>query len=296
MSTAAHTEFFMRQQPRLRALGYRLLGSVSDAEDIVQEAYLRWSKVDPAKLDQPEAYLSRIVTRLCLDHLKSARVRRETYVGPWLPEPLVAESNWTTSSEAGVAHDVSYAFMLLLDRLTAKERAAFVLHDVFGLSFDDIGATLGSSAAACRKLAERARTQLRPSTTTAPALAPAMAEHPTTRVFMEALRNGDLDGLRRSLTEDAVLVSDGGARVRAARRPILGREKIARMFARLSEQNYRPHTLLPMVVNGLPGLVVQTSAGPSGTFAFELEGDRIRRIYVVRNPDKLRHLTRTRHS
>ncbi|HEY8932525.1 MAG TPA: RNA polymerase sigma factor SigJ [Rariglobus sp.] len=283
------TEFFMRHQTRLRALGYRLLGSVSDAEDIVQEAYLRWSKAEPAHLDQPAAYLSRIVTRLCIDHLKSARARRETYVGPWLPEPLVAATEWTADSEAGVAHDVSYAFILLLDRLSPAERAAFVLHDVFGLTFEDIAATLDRTPASCRQLASRARMQLRPAPDTTPATT-AKPEHPAAGAFIAALKSGDIEGLRRSLTADAVLVSDGGAKVRAARRPILGREKIARMFARLSAENYRPHDLLPAVINGLPGLVVRTAAGIAGTFAFEMEGDRIHRVYVVRNPEKLRHL------
>ena len=269
-------------------MGYRLLGSVSDAEDIVQEAYLRWSKAGFATLDRPAAYLSRIVTRLCLDHLKSARVRRETYVGPWLPEPLVAATEWTADSEAGVAHDVSYAFMLLLDRLSPPERAAFVLHDVFGLTFEDIAATLARTPASCRQLASRARAQLRPSAAATPV--PAAPEHPAARLFIAALKAGDIEGLRRSLTADAVLVSDGGAKVRAARRPILGREKIARMFARLSAENYRPHDLVPAAVNGLPGLVVRTAAGIAGTFAFEPEGDLIRRVYVVRNPEKLRHL------
>jgi RNA polymerase sigma-70 factor (ECF subfamily) len=294
MSTAAadvRTELFMRLRPRLQALGYRLLGSVSDAEDIVQEAYVRWSRLDPTTLDRPEAYLARIVTRLCIDHLKSARVRRETYVGPWLPEPLVTDAGWTTEPEAGLAHDVSYAFMLLLERLSPLERAAFVLHDVFGLPFDDIGATLGRSSATCRQLASRARGQLRPGETPPPTAA-VDAEHPVARIFMNALQTGDLDALRRALAEDAVLISDGGAKARAARRPILGRERIARMFARLSAKSYRPHRLLPTMINGLPGLVLHTSEGPTGTFALELAGDVIRRIYVVRNPDKLRHLGR----
>ncbi len=302
MSAAAdaRTELFIRMRPRLQALGYRMLGSVSDAEDVVQEAYVRWSRLDPMTLDRPEAYLARIVTRLCLDHLKSARVRRVSYVGPWLPEPLVTDAGWTSEPVAGLAHDVSYAFMLLLEKLTPLERAAFVLHDVFGLPFEDIGATLARSPATCRRLASRAREQLRrrevsPLSTspTSPTSPTSGTEHPVARVFMDALQSGDLEALRRALAEDAVLISDGGAKARAARRPILGRERIARMFARLSAKSYRPHRLLSAVVNGLPGLVVVTSDGPTGTFALELEGELIRRIYVVRNPDKLRHLAAT---
>lgn len=300
-SNDARTELFIRMRPRLQALGYRLLGSVSDAEDVVQEAYVRWTRGDAASLERPEAYLARIVTRLCLDHLKSARVRRVSYVGPWLPEPLVTDAGWTSEPVAGLAHDVSYAFMLLLEHLSPLERAAFVLHDVFGLPFDDIGATLGRSPATCRRLASRARGQLRrrevtppsppsPPSPTSPSAPTSGAGHPVARVFMDALQSGDLDALRRALAEDAVLISDGGAKARAARRPILGRERIARMFARLSAKSYRPHRLLPATVNGLPGLIVATSDGPTGTFALELAGDLIRRIYVVRNPDKLRHV------
>lgn len=304
MSTAVpdvRTALFVRMRPRLQALGYRLLGSVSDAEDVVQEAYVRWSRLEAAMPERPEAYLARIVTRLCLDHLKSARVRRETYVGPWLPEPLVTDAGWTTEPEAGLAHDVSYAFMLLLERLSPLERAAFVLHDVFGLSFDDIGATLGRSPAACRQLASRARGQLRAEETredaraaagTKMTAAVANEEPPVARVFREALQSGNLEALRRALADDAVLISDGGAKARAARRPILGRERIARMFARLSAKNYRPHRLVPAVVNGLPGLILRTNEGPAGTFALEVADGVIRRIYVVRNPDKLRHLGR----
>jgi RNA polymerase sigma-70 factor (ECF subfamily) len=214
-------------------------------------------------------------------------MRRETYVGPWLPEPLVADAGWTTEPVAGLAHDVSYAFMLLMERLSPLERAAFVLHDVFGLPFEDIGETLGRSPATCRRLASRARAHLRPGEVRPRA---ATAEHPVARVFMHALQSGDLEALRQALADDAVLISDGGAKARAARRPILGRERIARMFARLSAKNYRPHRLCPCVINGLPGLILQTNEGPAGTFSLELAEDRIHRIYVVRNPDKLRHL------
>lgn len=289
MSPAAHTEFFMRQQPRLRALGYRMLGSVSDAEDIVQEAYLRWAKVDAGTIEQPRAYLSRIVTRLCLDYLKSARVRRETYVGPWLPEPLLADAGWSSEPESGIAHDVGYAFMLLLDRLSPAERAAFVLHDVFGFSFDEIGATLGRSPESCRKLASRARARVKPPEPT-PATSGDPEQHPATRTFLEAMQSGDINALRQVLTEDAVLISDGGSKTRAARRPILGRDRIARMFAQLSAKNYQPHVLTPTTINGLPGLIVQSTSGPVSTFAFELSGNLIHHLYVVRNPDKLRHV------
>ncbi len=280
---------FSRHRPHLLAVAYRFLGSVSEAEDIVQDAYLRWAATDTASIDNPRAFLTRVTARLCLDHLKSARVRREHYVGPWLPEPLVSLEGSDQTDEPAARDDVSHALLLALERLSPLERAAFVLHDLFGQDFDEVAATLQRSPAACRQLATRARRHVR-------------SDRPRFRVprhegarlvdaFLEAARSGDLAGLTGLLAADAVLLSDSGGKVRAARREVLGASRIALLFTSLTRRHGPPQSALPVIVNGVPGLLMQDSAGLLQTLAFDVRDGRIQALYLMRNPEKLRHLS-----
>jgi RNA polymerase sigma-70 factor (ECF subfamily) len=292
---AERAQRYDREHARsLRALAYRMLGSRSEAEDIVQEAWLRWAQVDESTVQHAGAYLSRLVTNLCLDKLGSAAARREQYVGVWLPEPLMnEETGWSPGPEmqAEFAQDVSVAFMLALERLSPLERAAFLLHEVFDLDFDEIGQRLERSAAACRQLASRARDHVK-----ADYARREVEEEERERLFAafsEAVRNFDVDALAKVLTEDAVMLADGGGKVSAVPRPLHGGALIAQTlisFARLPTS--RTWRLEPARINGLPGCLifddatnhlVQTIAlAPSAT-----EPGRIGALYIQRNPDKL---------
>ncbi len=287
-SAAAPSSPFEQHRDFLQALAYRLLGTVSDAEDIVQETYLRWAKSERTAITEPRAYLARITTRLCLDHIKSARVRRETYIGQWLPEPLVQAADFTEKPADDLAHDISYALMLALERLTPLERAAFLLHDVFGLPFGEIAGTLNRTSATCRQLATRARTHVRaarPRFTV-----PVTDGERLAAQFMHATQTGDVAGLTSLLTEDAVLHSDGGGIVRAALRPILGRNRITRFFVGILAKNGPAARSEVAAINGQPGFIKSDGTSFIGVFTLEFSEGKISAIYLMRNPEKLRHL------
>ncbi|WP_342250536.1 sigma-70 family RNA polymerase sigma factor [Sphingomonas sp. OTU376] len=269
-------------RPRLARIAYRMLGSVADAEDVVQDAFLRWLDTDRDQVREPEAFLRRVVTRLCLDQLKSARVRRETYVGPWLPEPVVEEED--------EVEDVTLPLMMALERLSPLERAAFLLHDVFGVSFDEVGETIGRDPAAARQLASRARSHVR--------AARPRYEMPKEKgleiaaAFFAASRSGDMGALRGLLAGDVATWSDGGGKVHAGLRPIHGLDdnmklytSLARFFAKEMSRIVRYG-----MINGLPGFVSIEPGGVLQTTALAIEDGRITGIYVTRNPDKLGHL------
>lgn len=281
--------FEERRRPLLR-LAYRMLGSVAEAEDAVQEAWLRWQAADRAAVADPAAFLTTVVTRLCLDQLKSARTRRETYVGAWLPEPLVESLTTDPMADDGLADDLSVALMLTLERLSPLERAAFLLHDVFDLDFDTVARVLGRGNAACRKLAARAREHVRAS----PARYPASPDkgEALTRAFLAATHQGDVAALQRLLAADAVLVADGGGKRPAVMNPLRGAERIARFFAGLSRKyaDAVPATAALVRINGLPGYVFTAADGLPQTTALEIDGDRIAAVYIMRNPDKLAHV------
>lgn len=270
-------------RPRLVRVAYRMLGSVADAEDVVQDAFIRWLGTDRTAVREPEAFLRRIVTRLCLDQLKSARVQRETYVGPWLPEPMIEE-------ESEADEDVTLPLMLALERLSPLERAAFLLHDVFGLGFDEVGQSVGRDAAACRQLAARARAHVRDA-------------RPRYRIekahgleiagaFFAASRSGDMAALGAMLAADVSLHSDGGGKRPAAVRPALGFAQVMRVHKALAVLNrkYGSTLLRTCVINGLPGFVTREADGEVQTTALDISGGKVTAIYVMRNPDKLRHL------
>ncbi len=275
---------FEAQRPRLLRLGYRMLGSVSEAEDVLQDAWLRWTRVEDG-VDAPAAYLTRIVTRLCLDQMKSARARRETYVGSWLPEPLLG----STDPDERVADDVTLTLMLALERLSPLERAAFLLHDVFGVDLSEVAATLEREPAAVRQLAVRARKHVqdgRPRYRMAEAEADRIA-----RAFFAASRDGDTTALASLLARDVEIHSDGGGRVHAFRNVIRGIDHVQRLFAKLAGKPYfQPVLLRTAIIDGLPGFVSRDRGGVLQTTALDVCDGQIAAIYMVRNPEKLRHI------
>lgn len=281
---------FEAHRAHLKGLAYRMLGSVSEAEDAVQDAYLRWHEAARGEIENPRAYLSRVITRLCLDRLKSARRRREIYVGPWLPEPLIADADLVTMPEESVAGDVSVALLLVLERLSPLERAAFILHDVFDMDFDEVAAALGRSEATCRQLARRARVHVDEAK---PRFAVAREDgRKIAKAFFAASRSGDAGAIKALLAETAMLHTDGGGRKAAALNLIEGADKISRFYAGLTQKLGR---IVPLwskwtTINGLPGVVTIEHDGTLQTTAFEVEGERVTAVYVVRNPDKLKHI------
>ena len=288
---------FEPHRRRLLGLAYRMLGSIAEAEDAVQDAYLRWHDADRDHVTDPRAFLTTATTRICLDVLRSARARREKYVGPWLPEPVVDTKALAPDAQTELAEDLSIALLLALDRLSPLERAAFLLHDVFDCSFTQVASALDRSEAACRQLASRARTHVREARPRDAAVARDRADEPTTRheelvsAFVDAARSGDLDALMSMLAEDARLVADGGGKVQAALNVIQGANRIARFIVGVGPKGLSGTTLRFRPVNDLPGLIAHSPDGYVQTVAFEIEDNRIRTIYSVRNPEKLKHLT-----
>jgi RNA polymerase sigma-70 factor (ECF subfamily) len=269
----------------LGGLAYRMLGSVAEAEDVVQDAFLRWREVDRAAVSEPRAYLARVVSRLCLDRMKSASHRREQYVGMWLPEPVVA------APAESLADDLSVALLLALERLSPLERAAFLLHDVFDMDYAAVAQALESSEAACRQLAARARTHVRkdrPRYPTSDADAREIAN-----AFVFAAASGDLSEFARLLAEDAVYYADAGGKRRAALNPVVGKERIVAFFRGLRAKGsgaFTAQRVEPVTLNGLAGFVFHTAEGTE-TMAVEVEHGAIVAVYQVRNPDKVRHLS-----
>ncbi|MBZ6075721.1 sigma-70 family RNA polymerase sigma factor [Microvirga puerhi] len=276
---------FGAYRPRLIRLAYRMLGSMSEAEDIVQEAYIRWHGTDRAAIREPGAFLSRMVTRLCLDHLKSARVRRETYIGSWLPEPVV-ESALDPDGE----DDLSLTLMMALERLSPLERAAFLLHDVFGMDFEQVATTLDRDPAACRQLAARARKHVRDAR---PRFTVSSDEgRRITDAFFTASRTGDLATLQNLLAENVVAYSDGGGIRKAFLNPLLGIRRVAGFFAGAARKwdSDIPSVVYRGLIDGLPGVITRESDGELQSLALQIENGLVTAIYIVRNPEKLRHV------
>ena len=272
-------------RPKLQRVAYRMLGSVADAEDVVQEAFIRWMGTDRDEVREPEAFLRRTVTRLCLDHLKSARHQRETYIGPWLPEPVVAPMVDEEEED-----DVTLPLMLALERLSPLERAAFLLHDVFGLGFDEVAATIDRDEAACRQLAARARVHVRearPRFKVEKQRGLELAE-----AFFAASRNGDMTALRTMLSADVSIHADGGGKRSAITRPVFGAELVLKLHEALAAHFVKAPSQLVRVglINGLPGFITREADGELQTTALEIADGQIAAIYIVRNPDKLKHL------
>jgi RNA polymerase sigma-70 factor (ECF subfamily) len=271
-------------RPRLIRIAYRMLGSVADAEDVVQDAFIRWLNTDRDAVREPEPYLRRVVTRLCLDQLKSARHRRETYIGPWLPEPVIEATDDETD-------DITLPLMMALERLSPLERAAFLLHDVFGASFDEIAETIDREPAACRQLAGRARDHIH---TARPRFA-VPEEHglEIAAAFYAASRGGDMRQLRSLLAADVTAYADGGGKVRALTEPVVGLESVIQAHAALAPifAAHMSRLVRYGLINGLPGFVTLEEGGTLQTTALEIKNGKVAAIYVMRNPDKLRHLS-----
>lgn len=285
----------MGERRRLINLAYRLLGSLADAEDVVQETYVRWYAMSPgqqAAIRSPGGWLTTVAGRICLDVLGSARARRERYVGEWLPEPL-PDSVERTGAEADPAEritldeSVGMAFLVVLESMTPAERVAFVLHDVFRYPFADVAEIVGRTPAACRQLATSARRRVREAR---PPATPEAQRAGVVRDFKEAWQAKDIGALVRLLDPDAVATSDGGGLVTALPAPLHGGEPIARFLTGLVT-GAPELTVLERAVNGQPGLVVQLDGVVEAVLAFEVAGDRVRRIWTVRNPEKLRPWT-----
>lgn len=279
------TTEFETHRPRLVRLAYRMLGSRASAEDMVQEAWLRWRQVDLDAVQDAGGYLSRIVTRLCLDEMKSARVRRESYVGQWLPESLVDDLEEPVDSD-----DLTLTLMLALERLSPLERAAFLLHDVFGQPLHEIATALDRDAAAVRQLASRARKHVQAAKPRFP-----VAQDEGRRIaeaFFTATRAGDMTALTALLAEDVVIRSDGGGKVIAFRNPIVGIDRVLRLYAGLRRKftDDDLEILRPVTVDGLPGYVTRERGLILQTTAFAIEDGRIVGIFITRNPDKLGHV------
>jgi RNA polymerase sigma-70 factor, ECF subfamily len=280
---------FETHRHALLGLAYRMLGSRAEADDVVQDAYLRWHTTRHDGIDEPRRYLNTVVARLCLDRMKSAHARREIYVGQWLPEPVVDEA-FDAESASDLAEDLSVALMLTLERLSPLERAAFLLHDVFDLDFAEVARTLDRKEAACRQLASRAREHIRagrPRFQTSPEEGRRLAA-----AFRAAVEAGDAQALTQLLAADAVLYSDGGGKRLAAFNPIRGADKIRRFLAGVARKNpsLREMEVREATINGLAGFVMREGDGSINTIAIEHDAGRITAIYLVRNPEKLRHV------
>lgn len=272
---------------RLLGLAYRMLGSHSDAEDVVQDAYLRFATAQDVL--NPEAFLVTVVTRLCLDRLKSARAQREIYVGPWLPEPVFDTGDLSPDAATELADDLSFALLLALDRLSPLERAAFLLHDVFDTPFAEIARVLERNEGTCRQLAARARRAVR-NERPAPAATPDNHAR-LLDAFGDALRSGDVTRLAALLREDAIAITDGGGRKLAALNPVIGAHKVARFFVGLAAKNAgRDLRVEPRIINGAVGALVYLDGELDHTLTIAVDGHQIAAIYVVRNPDKLQHV------
>jgi RNA polymerase sigma-70 factor (ECF subfamily) len=277
---------------KLLGLAYRMLGSLADAEDVLQDAWLRFQAAEKEDVRSEEAYLVTIVTRLCLDRLKSAKAKREIYVGPWLPEPIVDADAVSPETAVELADDLSYALLLTLERLSGAERAAFLLHDVFDKPFDEVAAALGKSEAACRQLAARARKAVRDGHNkrkTEPAEYQALLEQ-----FVAAAASGDASRLSALLSKDVVVYSDGGGVKAAALNPVIGVDRVSRFFLGLLKKAARlggQAEYKPVSINGAPGLLGFVNGEVDQTVSIEVRDGRIAAFYIVRNPEKLGGVT-----
>lgn len=286
-------ERFEAVRPVLLRHAYRMIGEYGEAEDVVQDAFLRW--IDAARsqaVADDQAFLRTTVTHLCLDRLRSARARRETYFGPWLPEPVIHDAADDPQAAISLADDLSFALLIALERLSPLERAAFLLHDGLGVPFAEIAQTLGRTQEAVRKLASRARARMHEARP--PVVSREQAERLRDAV-LQALKQDDVGALERLVTADVLFVSDGGGKAFAATVPVIGRERVTKLLAGLVRKGASRLRGLELVyLNGLPGCLIYEESGLTTAFAFQATAQGISAIYAVRNPDKLARLTRDR--
>lgn len=290
MATDPNLTIFQGERRRLAGLAYRMTGSVTESEDILQQAWIIWSRQDPDAIDSPAKWLGTMVTRLCLDFLKSAYRRRETYVGAWLPEPWLQDEVPDAEQDWIVTEDVSIALILTLDKLTPEMRAAFILRDAFDFSFDEIASVVGRSPENCRQLVSRARRRI--AGADIPTQVPTQEARQMTQAFWQASRHGDMQALLDLFAEEIEIHTDGGGKVPAAMNVLKGRDRAARFFAGLARKGLvKPQPCPPLRrINGAPGIVSIEAGGIVQTTAFAIRNGRIVAIWITRNPDKLRHL------
>lgn len=280
------TEIFKRHRQRLFGLAYRMLGTRADAEDIVQETYLRWHKADVDKIESAEAWLVSVATRLSIDRLRIVSKERETYVGPWLPEPLFHQSAASPEAELEFADSLSMAFMALLERLSPTERAAFLLREAFDVSYREIARVVGKNETACRQLIHRARVRVRDEK---PRFEASEADRrKLIEKFIAATSAADEKAILSLFAEDAVMTSDGGGKVTAARRIIEGGRKIANLYYHVALKSKSLLDVRIAPINGELGIVSTVFGQPFAATVFEIEGEKIRAVYQVMNPDKLK--------
>lgn len=285
----AATLAFDRHRPRLKGIAYRMLGSVAEAEDVVQDAWLRWNEAAHDALDSAEAWLVTVTTRLAIDRLRAVQAHRTHYVGTWLPEPVVSDgpgSPATPEQLLGRAEDLSMAFLTVLERLAPEARAAFLLREVFDVDYDEIARTLGKSEAACRQLVHRAKTQVREDDR--PKQAVSRENH--LRLlggFAEAAQKGDLHALKALLAEDVTIIGDGGGKVPSFGQPIIGGQRVAQIYFAVARRFPGAVRVEVAEVNGAPGLMRWVDGVLESVQGVEWDGERIVRIHAQRNPDKL---------
>lgn len=280
------TRLFDEQRPRLLGLAYRMLCVMADAEDVLQDAYLRWRSVDISELDSPQAWLTTVVTRLSIDRLRRARIEREAYVGPWLPEPLSDRHVPSPESALELEGDLSIAFLVLLETLSPNERAAFLLHDILDEDYADVAAMLGKSEATCRQMVHRARERV-----TAKRRRFVVDDKTRTemlRKFIDAANGGDREALKALLAPDATLISDGGGKAIAARRPLHGAERIAWLWYAVAKRSGDRIGRRIVRANGEPALAQYFDGRLHSVAVIETDGERIHRHYTIANPDKLK--------
>lgn len=283
------TDIFAQQRARLHGIAYRMLGSRADAEDILQEAWLRWHKTDAREVRSPQAWLTTTVTRLCIDRLRAARAEREAYRGPWLPEPLVDATAPAADHDAELASDLSMAFLVVLERLAPEERAAFLLHDVFDCEYPEIARMLGRNEASCRQMIHRARERVRRDK---PRFQVSEQAHRRLlQRFMDAMQSGNRDDILALFAEDASWTSDGGGKVPASSKVVVGRERVAKLMWGVANKLLKPHldrfSFRFASVNGETGVIAYLDGHPFWALSLETNGTHILAGYNVINPDKL---------
>ena len=290
----AETADIHSHRPVLQGIAYRMLGSMAEAEDAVQETFLRWHRQDQAEqlseIREPKAWLITTLTRHCIDRLRAAKAQRLSYVGMWLPEPVVQELAVEPVDRLELAETLSMALLMMLERLSPDERAAFLLHEVFETDYPDVARILGKTEPACRQLVHRAKERVKEGK---PRFTPSRAEQEKVMAgFKRAVASGDVAGLAALFSPDATLFSDGGGKAAATLNPIYGSEKIARFFIGVRDKVPEGHEIVPRIINGSLGYVVYVGDKALQANHFEFDGERIVAVHIVRNPDKLQHLTR----
>ncbi|MBX7434727.1 RNA polymerase sigma-70 factor [Mycobacterium sp. Y57] len=283
-----HAERFTHLRPLLFTIAYEILGSANESDDVLQESYLRWAGVELATVADTKAYLAKLVTRQALNALRAQSRRREDYVGPWLPEPLLTEQD--ASADVVLAESVSMAMLVVLETLSPDERAVFVLHEVFGFGHDEIASAIGKSPAAVRQMAHRAREHVHSRRRRFEPVAPEISSELTAR-FFAAAATGDLDGLMAMLAPDVVWTADSDGKVSAARRPVAGAERVARLILGLVRLGGPDGRVEPAVYNSSPALVLYTGDHLEGVVSFEVVDGKIANFYAMRNPEKLATVT-----